>query len=109
MAKTTTTTAKDRASAKTAAAMILARLGYTRFVDYDRAEKIAAAIVLKAIRDARNQEAKSLKTAKDPGPTHSHCWHATRGPVMQVMKDGYMHQTCCRCPASRTVHRDHAR
>ena len=42
-------------------------------------------------------------------PCHTeHHWHVTEGALMIVLKDGHVHQTCCRCPATRTIHRDHA-
>lgn len=40
--------------------------------------------------------------------THEHCYHATTSPLMIVLKEGYIHQTCCKCPATRMVHRGHA-
>ena len=39
---------------------------------------------------------------------HEHCWHAHRGPVMMVIKDGHTVQQCCKCQATRQVHLDHA-
>lgn len=37
----------------------------------------------------------------------SHCWHTMRGPLWIVLKDGFIVQQCCRCEATRQVHRDH--
>lgn len=37
-----------------------------------------------------------------------HCWHAYQGAYHMVLKDGHILQKCCRCPATRQVHRDHA-
>jgi hypothetical protein len=37
-----------------------------------------------------------------------HCWHAKHGAIWMVVKDGHVVQECCRCPATRSVHRDHA-
>ncbi len=39
---------------------------------------------------------------------HKHCWHAKRGGVWMVIKDGHTVQECCKCSAIRQVHRDHA-
>ena len=38
---------------------------------------------------------------------HTHCWHAHRGPIMMVLKDGHILQKCCHCEETRQVHRDH--
>ena len=38
-----------------------------------------------------------------------HCWHAKRGPIWMVLKDGHIVQQCCHCTTTRTVHADHAR
>jgi len=56
-----------------------------------------------------SHEPKSL-TAADTisGTRHEHCFHATRGALLIVLKDGYEHQTCCRCPETRTIHAGHA-
>lgn len=45
------------------------------------------------------------------GPKQSecvHCWHVHSSPFYMVLKDGHVLQDCCRCGASRQVHRDHA-
>lgn len=45
----------------------------------------------------------SDSSAKD----HPHCWHVTLGPIYVALKDGYVHQTCCKCPATRVTHMAH--
>lgn len=40
---------------------------------------------------------------------HGHCWHAYQGPIWMVIPDGHVVQKCCQCPATRTIHQDHAR
>ena len=37
-----------------------------------------------------------------------HCWHAKHGAIWMVVKDGHVILECCRCPATRSVHADHA-
>jgi hypothetical protein len=37
-----------------------------------------------------------------------HCWHAKHGAIWMVVKDGHVIQECCRCDATRSIHRDHA-
>ncbi len=36
-----------------------------------------------------------------------HCWHLQRGPSWMVLPDGQISQTCCKCPATRTIHKEH--
>lgn len=36
-----------------------------------------------------------------------HCWHRHNGPILLVVHDGEIVQTCCRCHRIRTIHRDH--
>lgn len=36
-----------------------------------------------------------------------HCWHVTRRPMLIIIKDGFVHQTCCKCSATRSLHADH--
>jgi hypothetical protein len=38
----------------------------------------------------------------------AHCWHRKNGAIWMVVKDGHVVQECCRCPATRTIHLDHA-
>lgn len=37
-----------------------------------------------------------------------HCWHAKSGPYMMVLRDGCILQQCCKCDATKQVHKDHA-
>jgi hypothetical protein len=39
---------------------------------------------------------------------HEHHWHEHAGAVWMAVPDGHIVQKCCRCWATRTVHRDHA-
>lgn len=60
-----------------------------------------------------NKKERAATQMADPRPSglqhqHSHCWHATRNATMIVLKDGYVHQTGCKCPETRSVHQDHA-
>lgn len=48
-----------------------------------------------------------MRTEPDDQP-HECCWHAYEGPSMVVLEDGHILQKCCKCPATRTIHKDHA-
>lgn len=48
------------------------------------------------------EEGKVSETAE-----HQHCWHAHRGPLWMVLKDGQVVQVCCKCDKHRTIHADH--
>ena len=37
-----------------------------------------------------------------------HCFHIYRGPMHMVIPDGHVALRCCRCPAMKTQHADHA-
>jgi hypothetical protein len=43
-----------------------------------------------------------------PCKEHIHCWHRHEGPIWMVIPNGHVVQKCCKCPAMRTMHRDHA-
>jgi hypothetical protein len=36
-----------------------------------------------------------------------HCWHIHQGPLMMVIPDGHMVQSCCKCKSLRTIHCEH--
>lgn len=38
----------------------------------------------------------------------NHCWHLHKGPLMMVIKEGHVVQSCCKCQNMRQVHRAHA-
>lgn len=38
----------------------------------------------------------------------NHCWHPHTGPLMMVIKEGHVVQSCCKCQQLRQVHRAHA-
>ncbi len=38
----------------------------------------------------------------------AHCWHVKRGAIWMVVKDGHVIQECCHCPATRSIHAEHA-
>lgn len=44
---------------------------------------------------------------RDAASEHEHCWHAFRGPLMMVVPDGHVVETCCKCHKMRTIHADH--
>jgi len=49
------------------------------------------------------------KTAYGAGLTnHTHCWHLFRGALLMVVPDGHIVEKCCKCTATRSLHRDHA-
>ena len=39
---------------------------------------------------------------------HEHHYHNYRGPFWMVIPDGHVLQKCCKCPATRAIHGDHA-
>ena len=51
-----------------------------------------------------------LAAGKEDGHccSSAHCWHRKTGAIWTVVKDGHVLQECCRCPATRTIHLDHA-
>jgi hypothetical protein len=51
-----------------------------------------------------------LAAGKEDGHccSSAHCWHRKTGAIWMVVKDGHVLQECCRCPATRTIHLDHA-
>ena len=38
----------------------------------------------------------------------NHCWHPHTGPLMMVIKEGHVVQSCCKCQDMRQVHRGHS-
>jgi len=45
-------------------------------------------------------------THRDPC---SHCWHYHEPPPDEPMPAHHVFQRCCKCPAVRTIHVEHAR
>jgi len=35
------------------------------------------------------------------------CWHIFTGAIHMVLQDGQIVEQCCKCHATRVVHRDH--
>lgn len=62
------------------------------------------------LEEMLTRNAESMKGSEEDGHCcgSDHCWHAKRGAIWMVVKDGHVIQECCRCPATRSVHADHA-